>query len=164
MPAISLVSSAIPPGLSLTVTRNRFNLPSAAKPRSITRPNAVVSMFPPHSGTTTLEKNNKTNKTKCRCDILLNCNCQLYMYHWPASVRVESSSPPPARLIFVNKTNRGWGTNALRSAENVFEVTNAEWTSSYTSTYLSLREVVLLWNGCNKLSNCPKISVTEKAT
>ena len=57
MSASSLVSSAIPPGLSDTVTTNRMSRPSAAKPRSMTRPRAVVSMLPPQSATTTLIKN-----------------------------------------------------------------------------------------------------------
>lgn len=57
MSASSLVSSAIPPGLSDTVMTNRMSRPSAAKPRSMTRPRAVVSMLPPHSATTTLIKN-----------------------------------------------------------------------------------------------------------
>ena len=56
IPAMSLVSSAIPPGRSVTVTTNLTKRPSAARPRSITRPNAVVSMLPPHSGRTTLWK------------------------------------------------------------------------------------------------------------
>lgn len=60
---MSLVSSAIPPGLSDTVTTNLMSRPSAARPRSITRPRAVVSMFPPHKATTTLEvKCKKTGK------------------------------------------------------------------------------------------------------
>ena len=57
MSASSLVSSAIPPGLSDTVTTNRMSRPSAAKPRSMTRPRAVVSMLPPQSATTTLIQN-----------------------------------------------------------------------------------------------------------
>ena len=57
MSARSLVSSAIPPGLSDTVTTNRMSRPSAAKPLSMTRPRAVVSMLPPQSATTTLIQN-----------------------------------------------------------------------------------------------------------
>ena len=52
--AISDVILAMPPGLSVMVTTNRTNLPSAARPRSIHRPKTVGSIFPPHSGTTTL--------------------------------------------------------------------------------------------------------------
>ena len=47
-------SSAIPPGLSDTVTENLTKRPSAAKPLSKHRPRIVVSMFPPHKGITTL--------------------------------------------------------------------------------------------------------------
>lgn len=66
--ARSLVSSAIPPGLSDTVTTNLMSRPSAARPRSITRPRAVVSMFPPHRATTTLEvKCKKKNRLKELC-------------------------------------------------------------------------------------------------
>ena len=53
---IYLANSAIPPGLSLTVTENLTKRPSAAKPRSKHRPNTVVSIFPPHKGITTLNK------------------------------------------------------------------------------------------------------------
>lgn len=55
--ASSAQSSAIPPGLSLTVMLKRRSLPSAAKPLSRHRPNIVVSIFPPHSNKTTLKKN-----------------------------------------------------------------------------------------------------------
>mmetsp|Transcript_25236 Transcript_25236/g.60728 ORF Transcript_25236/g.60728 Transcript_25236/m.60728 type:complete len:208 (+) Transcript_25236:567-1190(+) len=43
----------MPPGLSLTVETNRKSLPSAASPRSITRPSTVMSIFPPQRGRTT---------------------------------------------------------------------------------------------------------------
>ena len=56
MPASSFVSSAMPPGRSLTVTMNRHRRPSAANPRSRHLPSTVVSMLPPQSGTTTLQK------------------------------------------------------------------------------------------------------------
>ena len=56
MPARSFVSSAIPPGRSLTVTMNRHRRPSAANPRSRHLPKTVVSMLPPQSGITTLQK------------------------------------------------------------------------------------------------------------
>ena len=58
--AMSRVSSAMPPGLSETVTTQRHNRPSVAKPLSIQRPRTVVSILPPHKGITTL----KTNKEK----------------------------------------------------------------------------------------------------
>ena len=63
--ASNLASSAMPPGLSLTVTTNRTNLPSTAKPLSIDLPSMVVSMLPPHSAITTLNKNSQY------CEILL---------------------------------------------------------------------------------------------
>ena len=47
----------MPPGLSLMVQENLTSLPSAAKPRSKQRPSIVVSILPPQSGITTLEKN-----------------------------------------------------------------------------------------------------------
>lgn len=52
--AISLHNSAIPPGLSLTVTLNLTRRCSAASPRSRHRPRIVVSMLPPDSMHTTL--------------------------------------------------------------------------------------------------------------
>lgn len=48
-----LVSDAIPPGRSDTVTVNRMRRWSAASPLSMTLPNTGVSTLPPHSGTTT---------------------------------------------------------------------------------------------------------------
>jgi len=54
MLAMRLVSSAMPPARSLTVTTNRHSRPSAARPRSRHRPSTVVSMLPPHNGITTL--------------------------------------------------------------------------------------------------------------
>lgn len=60
-PEISLVSSAMPPGLSLTCTTNRTSLPSTARPLSMTRPSAVVSMLPPHNAITTLVYNKTLN-------------------------------------------------------------------------------------------------------
>mmetsp|Transcript_23 Transcript_23/g.75 ORF Transcript_23/g.75 Transcript_23/m.75 type:complete len:261 (-) Transcript_23:516-1298(-) len=47
------VSSAMPPGRSLTRSVRRTSRPSAARPRSITRPSTLTSMLPPQSGTTT---------------------------------------------------------------------------------------------------------------
>eukprot|EP01137_Pigoraptor_chileana_P027929 Opistho-2@11203 len=47
------VRRAMPPGRSLTVTTKRHRRPSAAMPRSITRPSTVVSMLPPQRGTIT---------------------------------------------------------------------------------------------------------------
>ena len=55
MLAICLVSSAIPPGRSLTLTIKRHKRPSAASPLSKQRPRTLVSMFPPHTTTTTLQ-------------------------------------------------------------------------------------------------------------
>ena len=52
----NLNNSAMPPGLSLMVQENLTSLPSAAKPRSKHRPRIVVSILPPQSGITTLEK------------------------------------------------------------------------------------------------------------
>ena len=50
-----LASSAIPPGLSETVTENLTRRPSAARPRSRQRPRIVVSILPPHKGITILK-------------------------------------------------------------------------------------------------------------
>mmetsp|Transcript_4360 Transcript_4360/g.13153 ORF Transcript_4360/g.13153 Transcript_4360/m.13153 type:complete len:375 (+) Transcript_4360:278-1402(+) len=47
------VSSAMPPGRSLTRSVRRTSRPSAARPRSMTRPSTLTSMLPPQSGTTT---------------------------------------------------------------------------------------------------------------
>lgn len=52
---ISLVSSDIPPGRSLTVTVNLSIRPRTAKPRSKQRPNIVESILPPQSNKTTLK-------------------------------------------------------------------------------------------------------------
>ena len=52
--AMSLASSEMPPGLSLTITLNVISLPSAARPLSRHLPSRVVSMLPPHRGRTTL--------------------------------------------------------------------------------------------------------------
>ncbi|KAJ3637229.1 hypothetical protein MTP99_000704 [Tenebrio molitor] len=52
---ITLHSSDIPPGLSLTVTLNLTSLPSAASPLSKQRPKMVVSMLPPLKINTTLK-------------------------------------------------------------------------------------------------------------
>ena len=54
--ATTLASCMIPPGRSTMVTLNRTSRPSAANPRSMQRPSAVVSMFPPHNGITTLHQ------------------------------------------------------------------------------------------------------------
>lgn len=53
---ISLQSSEIPPGRSLTVTLHLTRRPSAANPRSKHRPKMVVSIFPPLMIKTTLTK------------------------------------------------------------------------------------------------------------
>ena len=52
--AMSLASSEMPPGLSLTITLKVISLPSAARPLSRHLPSRVVSMLPPHRGRTTL--------------------------------------------------------------------------------------------------------------
>ena len=54
---ISIASSAIPPGLSLTLTINWHRRPSNDKALSIQRPRTAGLMLPPHRGTTTLEVN-----------------------------------------------------------------------------------------------------------
>ena len=56
MDEMSLASSAMPPGLSLTTTLKVISLPSAARPLSRHRPSRVVSILPPHRGRTTLAK------------------------------------------------------------------------------------------------------------
>ena len=55
MSAKHLANSAIPPGLSETVTVNLTKRPSAANPLSRHLPKIVVSMLPPQRGMTTLE-------------------------------------------------------------------------------------------------------------
>lgn len=50
------VSPLILPGLSGNLTQNLTMRPSAASPRSRQRPRTVVSMFPPHNITTTLQQ------------------------------------------------------------------------------------------------------------
>lgn len=61
MSAISLAKLDMPPGLSDTVAENRMSRMSAARPRSMTRPSVVVSMFPPQRGTTTFLPRNLPN-------------------------------------------------------------------------------------------------------
>lgn len=58
MDDISWANSAIPPGLSLTLTMKRMSRPSDDKPLSMQRPSTVGSMFPPHNGITTLREKN----------------------------------------------------------------------------------------------------------
>ena len=53
----NFVSPATLPALSGSRTVKRARRPSAAKPLSKQRPRTVVSMFPPHSTTTTLLRN-----------------------------------------------------------------------------------------------------------
>ena len=65
--AMILVSSAMPPGLSLTVTTKRTSRPSAAKPLSKHLPRTVESMFPPQRATTTLQKTNNTSFKYKQC-------------------------------------------------------------------------------------------------
>lgn len=57
MDPINLHNSDIPPGLSLTVTLNLTNRPSAANPLSRHLPKIVVSMFPPLKIKTILKEN-----------------------------------------------------------------------------------------------------------
>ena len=56
------MSPATLPALSGSLTVKRARRPSAAKPLSKQRPRTVVSMFPPHSTTTTLGVDGKRIK------------------------------------------------------------------------------------------------------
>mmetsp|Transcript_18395 Transcript_18395/g.49810 ORF Transcript_18395/g.49810 Transcript_18395/m.49810 type:complete len:215 (+) Transcript_18395:287-931(+) len=83
------VSSAMPPGRSLTAIVSRTRRPSAARPRSMTRPSTLTSMLPPHSGTTTF----------------------LPFMSWrsrgpPGSSAARPVAPPPSTTIFCVSTSR----------------------------------------------------------
>ena len=75
-------SSAMPPGLSLTVTVNLTRRPSAARPRSKQRPKMVVSILPPHKRMTTLKEKIqiKTNLNTGWSDIQLARVCPVGKY------------------------------------------------------------------------------------
>ena len=64
--ATRVTSSCRPPGRSVTMTENSSSRPSAANPRSITRPRTVESILPPHNGNTTLEEKTTSHDLRSR--------------------------------------------------------------------------------------------------
>ena len=62
------------PALSLSLTVKRARRPSAAKPLSRQRPRTVVSIFPPHSTTTTLGDANRIKGSLNNSNIKFNVN------------------------------------------------------------------------------------------
>mmetsp|Transcript_56675 Transcript_56675/g.133003 ORF Transcript_56675/g.133003 Transcript_56675/m.133003 type:complete len:236 (-) Transcript_56675:534-1241(-) len=87
--ARSLVSRDTPPGLSLTVATKRTSRPSAASPRSITRPSTGVSMLPPQIGTTTFLPL-RSGRSKGP----------------PGSNAATPAAPPPSLMVFSASTSR----------------------------------------------------------
>mmetsp|Transcript_17125 Transcript_17125/g.46360 ORF Transcript_17125/g.46360 Transcript_17125/m.46360 type:complete len:205 (+) Transcript_17125:322-936(+) len=78
----------MPPGLSEMVATNLTSLPSAANPLSSTRPSTVVSMLPPHKGSTTR----------------LPCT-----WRWrgpPGRMAARPTAPPPSTTDFSVSTRR----------------------------------------------------------
>mmetsp|Transcript_12799 Transcript_12799/g.30290 ORF Transcript_12799/g.30290 Transcript_12799/m.30290 type:complete len:209 (-) Transcript_12799:566-1192(-) len=83
------VSSAMPPGLSLTEATRRTRRPSAARPRSMTRPSTVVSMLPPHSGTSTFLPLRSGRSSGP-----------------PGRMAASPAAPPPSTTSFSSSTSR----------------------------------------------------------
>ena len=137
---MSLVRPGTPPGRSLTVAMNRTSRPSAAKPRSITRPNTVMSMFPPQRGVTTRLVGNSNesvdddgsggvcvyNLAENPCDSLH----RIYSPVWPLSSGSEPSSraanpvaPPPSTTLHArNESNGPREISSIESEIRVLEI------------------------------------------
>lgn len=98
MDEMSLASSAIPPGLSLTTTLKVMSLPSAARPLSRHRPSRVVSILPPHRGKTTLIK-----KQILMTSLILNFHANflpLSSGSIPAMTAASPVAPAPSTTAF----------------------------------------------------------------
>ena len=129
-----LANSAIPPGLSETVTENFTRRPSAARPLSKHRPRIVVSIFPPHNGITTLEKfKHKFRNIKighARTNYMFNVylrfiDIALNIYFFPASsgtsparTAATPDAPPPSTTAFSISTKRRMAI-AIHSSDTV---------------------------------------------
>jgi hypothetical protein len=100
---LALVRAAMPPGRSLTTASNRTKRPSAARPRSSTRPSTGVSTLPPHSGTTTVFPSSSGSR--------------------PCSMAASPVAPPPSTTAFSISTRR-----SMASAMNFsFTSTVCQW-------------------------------------
>mmetsp|Transcript_4449 Transcript_4449/g.9716 ORF Transcript_4449/g.9716 Transcript_4449/m.9716 type:complete len:219 (-) Transcript_4449:540-1196(-) len=96
--ATTLAHSAMPPGRSLTGETRRRSLPSAERPRSITRPSIVVSMLPPHRGaTTTLSLMSSRSSGP------------------PGRSAARPAAPPPSTMTLLFSTRRSIATASSRS-------------------------------------------------
>mmetsp|Transcript_11976 Transcript_11976/g.37908 ORF Transcript_11976/g.37908 Transcript_11976/m.37908 type:complete len:270 (+) Transcript_11976:352-1161(+) len=80
--AITALRPAMPPGRSEMVATNLTIRPSAARPRSSTRPSTVVSMLPPQSGST------------------MRLPCTRSCRGPPGSTAARPTAPPPSMTIF----------------------------------------------------------------
>mmetsp|Transcript_11876 Transcript_11876/g.40502 ORF Transcript_11876/g.40502 Transcript_11876/m.40502 type:complete len:205 (+) Transcript_11876:598-1212(+) len=87
----------MPPGRSEMVATNLTRRPSAARPRSSTRPSTVVSMLPPQSGSTT------------------RLPCTVEWRGPPGRMAARPTAPPPSTTCFSDSTSRSMAMAICRS-------------------------------------------------
>lgn len=111
---MSLVNSAMPPGLSLTVTSIFNNLPSAAKPLSKQRPSIVVSMLPPVNMHTILPEQ-EISRFKFFKYVFSTYFLPIYSSNFPDNTAATAAAAEPSTTHFSDSINLKMATANVSS-------------------------------------------------